>query len=68
MIAGVVVGAIVLWLLTAALILVALLHGRVEDHEARLDALERPPEPVDDLDTLPPEVDPPRAPIGFRRE
>lgn len=69
-VAGVALGALLLLVLvTAALILVALLHGRVEVHDARLDALERDAVPVgDDLDAAPPDVEPPRAPIGFRRE
>jgi hypothetical protein len=53
---------------TAALVLAALAHGRDDEQEARLDALERDAEPVNDLAELPPEVEPPRAPIGFRRE
>ena len=60
--AEIVLGALALWATTAALLAIAVLYGRTEEHEARLDALERERE----ADGEPSDVEPRRAPIGFR--
>jgi hypothetical protein len=53
------------WLATGALVVAAKAHGRDDEQDARLAALERE---ADDLGPLPPERPPSRPPIGFRSD
>jgi hypothetical protein len=63
-----VIAGVAILLATAAIVVAALAHSRLDEHDERLDAMARDAGRDSGLDELPPEVEPPRAPIGFRRE